>query len=76
MPPSSRACLPLLNEAPARRLALIADAFERLAPGAPFIQFSYGMRPPVPPTKDIGVRRAALILFNVPPARVWVYRRV
>jgi phosphatidylethanolamine/phosphatidyl-N-methylethanolamine N-methyltransferase len=68
--------LPLLNEAPARRQKLIADAFDRLAPGAPFVQFSYGMRPPVPPTKAIGVRRAALILFNVPPARVWVYRKV
>lgn len=68
--------LPLLNHPAERRERLIADIFERLAPGAPFIQFSYGMQPPVPPTRSVEVHRAAFILFNLPPARVWVYRRV
>lgn len=67
--------LPLLNEPPARRHKLLADAFERLTPNAPFIQFSYGLRPPVPPPEGARVTRAALILFNLPPARVWVYRK-
>ncbi|MGB8364277.1 MAG: class I SAM-dependent methyltransferase [Rhizomicrobium sp.] len=66
--------LPLLNETPARRRKLLADAFERLAPGAPFVQFSYGIQPPVAATQRISVRHAALILLNLPPARVWVYR--
>ncbi len=67
--------LPLLNEAPARRQKLLDDAFDRLAPGAPFIQFSYGLKPPVAATPPISVNRAALIVLNLPPARVWVYRK-
>lgn len=68
--------LPLLNHPAERRDRLLADVFDRLAPGAPFIQFSYGVQPPVPPTRGVEVRRAAFILFNLPPARVWVYRRL
>jgi phosphatidylethanolamine/phosphatidyl-N-methylethanolamine N-methyltransferase len=68
--------LPLLNQPVARRSALIANAFARLAPGAPFVQFSYGWTPPVPAGRDFTVEHAGLVLANLPPARVWVYRRV
>lgn len=68
--------LPLVNFAIATRQKLIEDIFSRLAPGAPFVQFSYRLRPPVLPPQGIAVRRAALIWLNLPPARVWVYRRV
>jgi phosphatidylethanolamine/phosphatidyl-N-methylethanolamine N-methyltransferase len=67
--------LPLLNEAPERRNKLIETAFELMAPGAPFVQFSYGLQSPVQPSTHVNVTRAALVLFNIPPARVWVYRR-
>ena len=67
--------LPLLNQPVARRYALIATALAHLAPGAPFIQFSYGWTPPVPAGKDFTVEHAGLVLVNLPPARVWVYRR-
>lgn len=67
--------LPLLNEASERRNKLIETAFALMAPGAPFIQFSYGLQSPVQPSSTVGVTRAALVLFNLPPARVWVYRR-
>jgi phosphatidylethanolamine/phosphatidyl-N-methylethanolamine N-methyltransferase len=67
--------LPLLNEAPERRNTLIETAFELIAPGAPFVQFSYGLNSPVQPSPTVNVTRAALVLFNLPPARVWVYRR-
>jgi len=67
--------LPLLNFPPAQRDRLMAQVFARLAPGAPFIQFSYGMNPPVQPPPGATVTRAALVLRNLPPARVWVYRR-
>jgi phosphatidylethanolamine/phosphatidyl-N-methylethanolamine N-methyltransferase len=67
--------LPLLNEEPHRRRALLSEAFARLAPDAPFVQFSYGLRPPVEPTPRMHVHRAARVLLNVPPAQVWVYRR-
>jgi phosphatidylethanolamine/phosphatidyl-N-methylethanolamine N-methyltransferase len=66
--------LPLLNHPPERRQILIESALARLKPGAPYIQFSYGLNPPVPAPKGASVKRAALILLNLPPARVWVYR--
>ncbi|HEY5048143.1 MAG TPA: methyltransferase domain-containing protein [Rhizomicrobium sp.] len=68
--------LPLLNQPMARRRKLMADAFALLAPGAPFIQFSYGLRPPVPAGTGLIVTRAARVLANLPPATVWRYRRV
>ncbi len=67
--------MPLLNFPPAMRMRLLQSLFERLAPGAPFIQFSYGLHPPVAPTREIGVHRAASVWMNLPPARVWVYRK-
>lgn len=66
--------LPLLNWPMAARRALIEDIFRRLSPGAPFVQFSYGLTPPVPASDGFAVRRAAVIWANIPPARVWVYR--
>ena len=67
--------LPLLNHPPERRHALVKDILNHLAPGAPYIQFSYGLQPPVPAPAGASVKRAALIMLNLPPARVWVYRR-
>jgi phosphatidylethanolamine/phosphatidyl-N-methylethanolamine N-methyltransferase len=67
--------LPLLNHPVERRRALIEGALERLKPGAPFVQFSYGTRPPIPAPDGSTVERAAFVFKNLPPARVWVYRR-
>lgn len=67
--------LPLLNHPVERRHALIEGALARLKPGAPYIQFSYGTKPPIPAPPGATVKRAALILRNLPPARVWVYRQ-
>ena len=67
--------MPLVNFPMALREKLLADVLERLQPGAPFIQFSYRLRCPVPPPAGVTVVQAAFILLNVPPARVWVYRR-
>ncbi len=67
--------LPLLNHAPERRHALIESVFARLAPGARYVQFSYGMQPPVPAPQGCTVKRASVIWLNLPPARVWVYRK-
>ena len=66
--------LPLLNHAPERRQALIENALARLVPGAPYVQFSYGLTPPIPAPQGCEVSRAAVIWKNLPPARVWVYR--
>jgi phosphatidylethanolamine/phosphatidyl-N-methylethanolamine N-methyltransferase len=57
------------------RTALLEDIFRRLAPGAPFVQFSYRINPPAPAPQGIALQRAAVIWLNLPPARVWVYKR-
>lgn len=67
--------LPLLNFPVPAREALVRDVLARLTPGAPFIQFSYGMNSPVAASAEISVTRAAFVWNNLPPARVWVYRR-
>ena len=67
--------LPLLNFPPEQRRALIATALARMPPGRPFVQFSYGFTAPVPADAEISVVQAGLVLANLPPARVWVYRR-
>jgi len=69
--------LPLLTRPYETRRALILDALGHLAPGAPFIQFSYGLAPPVREEAGLfSVSKSRWIWNNVPPARVWIYRRV
>lgn len=67
--------LPLVTKPLRTRLRLISDAMSLLAQGAPFVQFTYAMLPPIPRELS-GVRAEAsdLIWMNLPPARVWVYR--
>ncbi len=68
--------LPLLTREPATRLALIESALDRVAAGGGLIQFSYGVKPPVAAVPGrFAVERRALVVLNVPPARVWLYRR-
>ncbi|HKS86259.1 MAG TPA: methyltransferase [Pseudolabrys sp.] len=67
--------LPLVTKPLRTRLRLISEAMTLLAQGAPFVQFTYAMLPPIP--KELsGVRAESseLIWMNLPPARVWVYR--
>ena len=40
--------LPLVTKPMLTRLKLIRDAFLTLAPGAPFVQFTYSVAPPIP----------------------------
>ena len=46
-------------------------------PGAPFAQFTYALVPPTPSTRASNTRDvpSQRIWRNLPPARVWVYRR-
>jgi phosphatidylethanolamine/phosphatidyl-N-methylethanolamine N-methyltransferase len=67
--------IPLLNHSMARRQAFMAGLARRMGPGAPFVQFSYGPQAPVNPPAGFSVVRAATVLANIPPAKVWVYRR-
>jgi phosphatidylethanolamine/phosphatidyl-N-methylethanolamine N-methyltransferase len=68
--------LPIVTKAMRTRLRLINEALSFLLPGAPFIQFTYAVAPLLP-RAIAGVRAEASerIWLNLPPARVWIYRR-
>jgi phosphatidylethanolamine/phosphatidyl-N-methylethanolamine N-methyltransferase len=66
--------LPLFTRPLPERQALLADAMRLMAPGAPFIQFSYALVPPVQRAVGTTVSTTRWVLANLPPARVWLYR--
>ena len=68
--------LPLITKPLRMRLRLLRDAFDLMLPGAPFVQFTYSVASPVP--KRVGgfsSEASERIWMNIPPARVWVYRK-
>jgi phosphatidylethanolamine/phosphatidyl-N-methylethanolamine N-methyltransferase len=68
--------LPLVTKPMLMRLKLIRDAFVALAPGAPFVQFTYSVAPPIPKSlPGVTTEASERIWMNLPPARVWVYRK-
>src|SRR5262249_26883901 len=68
--------LPLFTKPLKFRLRLINDAFALLHPGAPFVQFTYAVVPPIPGSAAGATTECSeRIWLNLPPARVWVYRR-
>ena len=68
--------LPLQTKPFKRRLKLMDEAFSLMTPGAPFVQFTYAMVTPIPMRPaDVSADSSELIWQNLPPARVWVYRR-
>lgn len=68
--------VPLLNFPMETRIRLIDGLLDRLPKGRPVIQISYG---PVSPVATKGTRIVAaphdFVLRNIPPARLWAYRR-
>ena len=69
--------LPLLNQPPALRAKLIEDAFKLMGPTGVFVQFTYGLKSPIPRQACISKYSGhctAPIWRNLPPARVWIYR--
>ena len=68
--------LPLVTKPMLTRLKLMRDAFVALAPGAPFVQFTYSVAPPIPKSlPGVSTEASERIWMNLPPARVWVYRK-
>jgi phosphatidylethanolamine/phosphatidyl-N-methylethanolamine N-methyltransferase len=68
--------LPLITKPIKMRMRLIRDAFDLMVPGGPFVQFTYSVASPLP--KRLGgfsVEASERIWMNIPPARVWIYRR-
>lgn len=72
--------LPLLSIPTTAQMAIVGGAFRVLRNGGVFTQFTYSSRLPV----DLGVaaelgiegERGAKVWANLPPARVWHYRRM
>jgi len=68
--------LPLVTKPLRLRLRLLRDAFDLMVPGAPFVQFTYSVAAPLPKRLgEFSVEASERIWMNIPPARVWVYRR-
>src|ERR1043166_3229488 len=68
--------LPMFTKPVRTRVRLLHEALSLLSPGAPFVQFTYAVVPPIP-REFAGVTAEASerIWMNLPPARVWVYRK-
>ena len=73
--------LPLLNRPERDRVELLHQAFDLMGPDGLFIQFTYGLAISPMPVHAHGLAGAfvgkgsAPDLLNIPPARVWRYRR-
>ncbi|WP_322514935.1 rRNA adenine N-6-methyltransferase family protein [Rhodopseudomonas palustris] len=68
--------LPLVTKPMLTRMKLIRDSFNLLEPGAPFVQLTYSVAPPIPKSlPGVATEASERIWMNIPPARVWVYRK-
>ena len=68
--------LPLFTRPLEQRLELLHAAQALMHPGAPFVQFTYAVVPPIPSRSgDYTAKGSNRVWLNLPPARVWVYRR-
>ena len=68
--------LPLFTKPLKVRLRLLREIFGLMAPAAPFVQFTYAVVPPIPKSlAGVRVEASERIWMNLPPARVWIYRK-
>lgn len=68
--------VPLLNFPVERRVAYVEDLLDRLPAGRPIVQITYGPVSPVPVGRgNYSVEHFDFILRNIPPSRLWIYRR-
>ena len=68
--------VPLLNFPVPQRVAYIESLLDRVPPGRPIVQLTYGPVSPVPPGRgNYTVERFHFILRNIPPTQLWIYRR-
>jgi phosphatidylethanolamine/phosphatidyl-N-methylethanolamine N-methyltransferase len=71
--------LPLLSFPDDLNRAIMRGAFTALGPGGTVTQFTYGPRPPLPEAiaAELGLKATGgpRIWLNLPPARVYTYRR-
>ncbi len=71
--------LPLLSLRRQTRLRILSQIVRSLTPQGRLIQFTYAPRAPIGPrladSLQVNGTRGQRVLWNIPPARVWVYTR-
>lgn len=68
--------VPMLSFSPERRVALLEELLDMVAPGRPVIQITYGALSPIPPRRGrFTVTHHDFVVRNIPPAQLWAYRR-
>jgi phosphatidylethanolamine/phosphatidyl-N-methylethanolamine N-methyltransferase len=67
--------LPLVTKQDHERISLVNEAFTLMQPDAPFIQFTYAPLSPLP-EKMFKTQGSDPVWRNVPPARVFTYRKL
>lgn len=68
--------VPLLNVSTPQRIKYVEELLDLVRPDGAIVQISYGAVSPVPPGKGrYTVEPLDWIVRNLPPARLWVYRR-
>jgi phosphatidylethanolamine/phosphatidyl-N-methylethanolamine N-methyltransferase len=68
--------VPLLNFPIEKRVAYVQDLLDRMPPGRPIVQITYGPLSPVPAGRgDYVVEHLEFIIRNLPPCQLWIYRR-
>jgi phosphatidylethanolamine/phosphatidyl-N-methylethanolamine N-methyltransferase len=68
--------LPLLTKPESKRVQLLGEAFSLMKPNAPFVQFTYRPVSPMPKSAaGFTTQMSPMVWLNLPPARVFVYRR-
>ncbi|MCM8857264.1 MAG: hypothetical protein LC541_14995 [Candidatus Thiodiazotropha sp.] len=71
--------LPLLSMRTLTRIRVLSQVFAILQSDGKFVQFTYSPRPPIPErlAHSLGIegKRIERVLWNLPPANVWVYKR-
>ncbi len=68
--------IPLLNFPMHQRVSLLCDLLDRMPPGRPVVQFSYGPVSPIIANPDrYHVQHFDFVMRNIPPAQIWLYRK-
>lgn len=58
------------------RVALLENLLDRIPPGRPVVQISYGPVSPIIAKPDrYHIRHYDFIVRNIPPAQLWIYSR-
>jgi phosphatidylethanolamine/phosphatidyl-N-methylethanolamine N-methyltransferase len=68
--------VPLLNFPVPQRVRYVEGLLDRIPPGRPIMQLTYGPLSPVPAGRgNYRVEHFDFVLRNIPPTQLWVYRR-